>query len=525
MHKIREILRLRLDQKQELRAVALSVGASPSTVHGHVARALNANITTWDEVKSLTDVELRARMFPGGRERKVPGYERADFDPGYVHKELRRVGVTLLLLWQEYVERASHGTTKPYSYSQFCDRYSLYKKQLGRSVRQVHRAGEKMFVDYSGKKPHLIDEKTGEVREVELFVAALGASSYTFAEATLSQGLHDFCSSVMRTCEHFGGSPEVLVPDQLRSAVRGPCRYDPDINRTLQKLAEHYSMTVLPARPRKPKDKAKVEVAVLIAQRWILAKIRNETFHTLDALNERIGELLEALNARPFQKLDGSRVTLFETLDRGALRPLPSERFCFGEWKKAKVHIDGHVALFERYYSVPSQLVGEPVEVHFSANFVEIYADGERIASHVRSFAPKGTAVSIAGHMSEAERHAQNWSPERVLAWARTHGAHVEGGVKRLLDSYARPQFGYRAALGIIRLADRYGSDALDSACERALKLSAVAPRRRLLEAYLKQNKAEQRPSRGSLGIHENIRGGDYFTPDPFNKPSPEEIH
>jgi transposase len=286
MRKVREILRLRFACGQEIRAIALSVGGSPSTVHGYVARAAEAQLDSWDAVEPLTEEELRARLFPDGRGSKGPtGTERAPLDCGYLHVELRRVGVTLLQLWREYCEAsAARGDArKPYSYSQFCDRYALFRKSLKRSMKQTHVAGERAFVDYSGKRPTLVDPRTGEVREVELFVMVLGASHYTFVEASLSQTLPDFCSSVMRALELFGGAPQVLVPDQLRSAVRGPDRYDPDINRTLLELAAHYGITVLPARPRKPKDKAKVEVAVLIVQRWILARLRNETFTSLGA--------------------------------------------------------------------------------------------------------------------------------------------------------------------------------------------------------------------------------------------------
>lgn len=508
MHKIREILRLR-SQGQELRAIGLSVGASPSTVHGYLARADKAGVTHL-AAASMPDSELRLMLFPSGRGGEGASAERAPFDPGYVHVELRRTGVTLLLLWQEYLQGASPTGPKPYSYSQFCDRYSLFRKTLARSMRLQHLAGEKAFVDYSGKKARLTDPQAGEVREVELFVMTLGASGYSYAEASLSQTVPDFCRSVMRGLEFFGGVPEVLVPDQLRSAVSKPCRYDPEIHRTLRDLAVHYKLTVLPARPRKPKDKAKVEGTVLLVQRWILAKIRNEVFSNLEELNERIHGLVEELNERTFQKLDGSRKTLFEKLDRPALRPLPTEPFQLGEWKSARVHPDGHVSYKERYYSAPSRYVGELLDVWASPSLVEFYADGERVASHARCYAPKGTAVTDEAHLSHAAREAAKWPKERMLSWAKSHGPFVERAADKVMACYPRPEFGYRAVLGIIRLADQYGSAALDQACERALSLGTVAPRRRLLQAYLKKLKAPARQGR-SIGEHEYVRGASQF--------------
>lgn len=508
MNKIREILRLR-SQGQELRAIGLSVGASPSTVHGYLARVERAGLS-YEQTKLMADSELRAALFPSGRGCEGLSAERAPFDPGYVHVELRRTGVTLLLLWQEYLQGASREGFKPYSYSQFCDRYSLFRKTLARSVRIQHRAGEKAFVDYSGKKARLTDPQTGEVREVEFFVMTLGASGYSYAEASLSQTVPDFCRSVMRGLEFFGGVPEVLVPDQLRSAVSKPCRYDPEIHRSLCDLAEHYELTVLPARPRKPKDKAKVEGTVLLVQRWILAKIRNENFSSLEALNERIRGLVDALNEREFQKLDGSRKSLFDRLDRPALRPLPTEPFQLGEWKSARVHPDGHVSYKERLYSAPSRYIGERLDVWASPSLVEIYADGERVASHARSYAPKGTAVTDEAHLSHAAREAAQWPKERMLSWAKSHGTFVERAADRVMACYPRPEFGYRAVLGIIRLADQYGSAALDQACERALSLGTIAPRRRLLQAYLKKLDAPPRRGR-SIGEHEYVRGASQF--------------
>jgi transposase len=521
MRKIREILRLRFECGQELRALALSVGCSPSTAHGYLVRAKAAGLDSCDAVAGLSDAELQDRLYPGGRAARRSATPRvfATFDCSYVHTELSRVGVTLLQLWREYCEAIGQRSEagKPYSYSQFCVRYALFRKTLRRSMRQTHPAGERAFVDYSGKRPHIVDPETGSMQEVELFVLALGASQYTYAEASLSQKVPDFCASLMRGLEFFGGAPQVLVPDQLRSAVRGPDRYDPDINRTLLEMSEHYGMTVLPARPRKPKDKAKVEAAVLLVQRWILARIRNERFTSLSALNQRIAELVEVLNATAFQKIDGTRRSLFERFDKPALRPLPQERFDIGLWKPARVHIDYHVSLFDRLYSVPCEHVGAQVEIRYTPGLVEVYLLSARIASHPRCHAPRGTCTTDRAHMPRAHQEMGRWTPERMTDWADTHGMFVGDAIRKLLASYPQPAFGYRAALGILRLADAHGSVALDQACERALRISTLPPRRRLLLALLRPD-ANRAPEAArfarSLGVHEHVRGADYFNSD-----------
>src|SRR6185295_10811923 len=325
---------------------------------------------------------------------------RAAIDFSHVHEELHRHGVTLQLLWSEYLDRvAARGDgTKPYQYSQFCELYGAWRSRLRPSMRIVHRAGEKAFVDYSGKKPRLWDRATGQAREVELFVMVLGASSYTYAEATLTQRLPDFVGSTIRGFEFFNGVPEVLVPDQLRSAVKGPDRYEPDLNATYLEMAQHYGVVVIPARPRRPKDKAKVETAVLIVQRWILAKLRNRTFFELDELNRAVAELLEELNHKPFQKLDGCRASAFEKLERPVMRALPPVRYELAERRKARVNIDYHIVYDGRYYSVPHQLVHQAVEVRATGGTIEIFLSGERVATHRRSYAPRGAAVTDPAH-------------------------------------------------------------------------------------------------------------------------------
>jgi transposase len=515
MRKVRELLRLHYEG-HGLRAIALSLGGSPSNVHKYLQLANEAGLCSWLDVRELSEDAVEARMFPNGRRQGRPEAVRSAIDGSYIHTELRRAGVTLQLLWQEYAEASKGRSEQPYGYSQYCDHYAFYKKRLCVSMRQVHVAGERAFVDYSGKRFSLTDEMTGAVRAVELFVITMGASSYTYAEASLTQTLPDFCASVMRGLEYFGGAPAVLVPDQLRSAVRGPDRYDPDITRALCDLSAHYGMTVLPARPRKPKDKAKVEKSVQVVQRWILARLRNERFVSLGALNARIRELLSVLNQTPFQKLDGSRASFFERFDKPALRPLPLTAFDLGQWVKARVGKDTHVSLLHHAYSVPHLHVGALVDLRYTPSMVEVFARGERIASHARNYDESKRATTDVAHLPLAQQAQGKWTEERMLESAATYGTSVREVVAKILSGYPKPEFGFRASLGVLALSKTYGADALNDACAYALAWFPSAPRRRTLLVFLQRKtppphmQGRLRESR-SLGDHEHIRGEDYF--------------
>ena len=514
MRKIRELLRLKhLGRSQ--RQIASSLCVAVGTVHGHLRRAREAGMT-WEVAQPMTDAEIEAALYrDGGRNVAAT---RAAIDFSHVHAELHRHGVTLQLLWSEYLDgvAARADGTKPYQYSQFCELYGAWRSRLQPSMRIVHRAGEKAFIDYSGKKPTLWDRETGEAREVELFVMVLGASSYTYAEATLTQRLPDFVGSTIRGFEFFNGVPEVLVPDQLRSAVRGPDRYEPDINATYLEMAQHYAVVVLPARPRRPKDKAKVEVGVQVVQRWILARLRHRRFFELDELNQAIWELLDELNARPFQKLDGSRESAFEALDRPALRPLPAVRYELAERKTRRVNIDYHVEYDGRYYSVPFERVHAEVEVRATATIIEILLAGERVASHRRSFDRRGSMVTDPAHRPENHRH-QVWPPERLIGWGASFGPSVARVVELTLARYVNPEQGYRACLGLMRTAQRHGAARMNAACERALSVGIVGgPRRKYIEAILKRgldrDGAPAAPTPRTTPLtHENVRGGDYY--------------
>jgi len=438
---------------------------------------------------------------------------RAPIELAWVRQEMRKAGVTLQLVWTEYCESiVASSKQRPYQYSQFCELYRRHEKQVDVVMRQTHRAGEKLFVDYSGKRPVIWDRETGEAVEVELYVAVLGASNYTYVEATRTQQLADFVMSTIRAFEYFGAVPELLVPDQLRSAVSGPHRYDPEINPTYAEMAAHYGVAVMPARPRKPKDKAKVENGVLIAQRWILACLRNRKFFSLDELNEAIAALLERLNTRNFIKLEGCRRSAFEALDRPAMRPLPQSRYPLAVFKRATVHIDYHIEYDHRMYSVPYPLISKTVEVRATTAIVEIMHGNQRVASHVRSYGPRGTTTTDPAHRPKSHQYG-DWPPSRVIGWSEKIGPNVAEVTRRILAARPNPEMGYRSCLGLIHDAKRHDPARVDAACRRALEIGA--PTRQSVMAILRRGLDRvaiepPRPPKPTVP-HEHIRGGDYY--------------
>jgi transposase len=507
MRKTREILREKWELGLSHRAVMRSLGVSLGMVSNTVARAQAAGLRTWAEVEALSDEALEERLY--GPARAARKGDRPPPDPVWIHTERQKPGVTLELLHMEYREQHPNG----YGYTSFC---AVYRKWLARqklTMRQVHRGGEKLFVDYSGKKPHIADRKTGEVHEVELFVAVLGASNYTYAEATRSQKIEDWIGSHVRALAALGGVPAVIVPDQLRSAVSRPCRYEPGAQRTYAELAHHYGTAIVPARPRKPRDKAKVEVAVQVVQRWILARLRHQSFFSLDALNERIRELCDELNERPMRRYGGkTRRQLFTEIDRPQLRPLPAEPFVYATWRHARVNIDYHVTVDQHYYSAPHALVHEQVEVRLTALTVELFHKGRRVAAHVRSYAP-GRHTTESAHMPKAHQKHLEWSPSRLIAWAAQVGPHVEALVRSILDERPHPEQGYRSCLGILRLEKRHGGERLDAACARALRAGARSYRHvaSILRHGLDRLPLDEDSAAAQPVTHDNVRGPDYY--------------
>jgi len=506
MRKIKDILRQRwlLERPQRQIAQALEVGLG--TVNGVVQRATEAGLS-WEIVAKLSETELAEKLYPRRGEKTdqfdLPSPERIDL-------ELRKPGVTLRLLHLEYRERFPAGC----GYTKFWRHYTDWRGCQNPVMRLVHRAGEKAFSDYAGKKPHWVDPMTGEMHAAELFVCVLGASNYTFARASETQRVGDWIHSHIQAVEFFGGVPELIVPDQLKSAVSVASPYEPEIQRTFEDWATHYGTAVLPARPRRPRDKAKVEVAVLIVERWILARLRHQTFFSLDELNARIAELVVELNARTMRRYGKSRRQMFEELDRGALKALPTERFECATWRRFKVHIDYHVAVDHHYYSVPSQHVGQEVEVAITARTVEIFLRGQRLAAHRRSDR-RGQYTTVAEHMPKAhQRHAQ-WTPTRLILWAKKVGPFTAALVEAILIDRPHPEMGYRSCLGLMRLSRAYGSERMELASARALAVKARSYRH--VESILKSGldrlpaPTPSKPSGGSGGSHENIRGKSYY--------------
>lgn len=506
MRQIREILRQKWVLACSHRQVAASLTVSLGTVTGVLRRATHASLD-WPQVQALPDDALEARLYgapaPPGATRPLP-------DCASLHTERKKPGVTLELLHLEYLEQHPTG----YRYTRFCD---LYRRWLARhrlTMRQDHRAGEKVFVDYAGQQPHLVDPTTGEVTDVELFVGVLGASNYTYAEATRTQQLPDWLGSHQRMFAFFQGVTGAMVPDQLKTGVTVPCRYEPGLQRTYEEFAQHYGTVILPARPAHARDKAKVEVAVQIAERWILARLRHETFFSLAALNARIAALLTDLNARRMRRYQASRYELFARLDRPALRPLPTEPFVYGEWKVARVNIDYHVEVAGHYYSVPHAVVHEKVDVRSTALTVEIFRRGQRVAGHLRSTA-RGQHTTLTAHMPKAHQRHREWSPSRIVAWAERIGPQTARLVQAILAARPHPEQGYRSCLGLFRLGRRDGAVRLEAACARALAVGARSYRH--VDAILKHGldrcpvpDAGSAPPARSV-VHDQVRGATYY--------------
>lgn len=502
MHVLREILRQKLVLGRSHREVAASVGVSVGKVSSVFTDAKAIGLAA-ASIDAMSDAELEAQMYP----KAACVALRPEPNCVQLHLELRKPGVTLALLHLEFLAAHPDGIR----YTAFCDRYREWLKRQSPVMRQTHVAGDKLFVDYAGPKARFFDPTTGQQVEVELFVAVLGASNYTYAEATRTQQVADFVSSVSRALEFIGGVPAAIVPDQLKSAVIKACRYDPSIQRSTADLARHYGTTILPARPRSPRDKAKVEAGVLVAERWLLARIRNETFTSLGALNARLAELTADLNARVMRDYQASRRDLFERLDRPALGPLPERAFEVSTWKKVALNIDYHVEFDHHLYSAPHTLLREELWVRATAGAVEIYHGGERVGAHVRG---RGGRSTNPEHMPSTHRAHAEWTPSRILGWAATMGPNTHALCEVILRERHHPEWGYRSCLGLFRLAQKYGAARIEAASLRALLAGARSyrPVKTILEHGLDAQPAPEAEQPATAGVtHANVRGRDYY--------------
>lgn len=509
MRKTREVLRLRFDLKLGQRQIARSANISQSTVHDYLERFTAAGLS-WPLPVEMSEAQLEAALFPAALGKgHEPDSDRPLPDFAHLHEELQRhKHTTRQLLWEEYRATCPEG----YGYSQFCQLYRHWKQERDLVLRQEHRPGEKLFVDWAGATIPIHDPQTGEVRQASLFVAVLGASNYTYAEANEDQQMASWIGAHVRTFEFLGGCPQLVVPDNAKTGVAKPCRYEPDLNPTYQEMALHYGVGVLPTRPRKPRDKAKVEVGVQIAERWIVAALRHRRFFSLAELNQAIRELVEKLNQHPFQKREGSRRSLFLEVDQPVLRPLPAERFDLSVWSRATVNIDYHIQFEGSFYSVPYQLARQTVEVRATPTIIEIFYRGQRVASHVRA-RKAYTAVTNPEHRPASHRAHLDWPPSRMIAWARTVGPRTAEVVEKILEAFPHPEMGYRSCLGILRLGQRYPAQRVEAAAERALATGAVSYKSldSILRRHLDQQPLNPLTTAPPLASHDNIRGAAYF--------------
>jgi transposase len=504
MRKVREVLRLRHALSLSYREIseALSVG---KTSVGEIVRRADVVGLTWPLPQLVDDGELERRLFTAAGEAQP---ERPAPDWATLHEELKRRSVTLVLLWQEY--RAEH--PDGYGYSRFCDLYGEWRRSVSATMRQTHVAGEKLFVDFAGDTVAVIDPLTGNTRAAHIFVAALGASNFTYAEARWSEGLADWIGAHVNALAAIGGVPRAVVCDNLKAGVTKPSRYEPGINRTYQELATHYGLAVLPTRIKKPRDKAKAEVAVQIVQRFVLARLRNRRFFSLDELNAAIRDCVADLNAKIMRKLGKSRRELFETIDRPALKPLPAEPYRYAEWKRARVAPDYHIEIADHYYSVPSRLIREVVEARITTTTVEIFHRGSRVASHAFS-AARNRHTTIPEHMPSAHRRHAEWTPARLMQEAEKIGPATLALFEAIMRAKPHPEQGFRSCLGILRLAKDYGVERLDAACRRGNDIGArsYGSIASILKHGLDRAHAHEKAPEGAPIQHANIRGQGYY--------------
>lgn len=503
MRKIREILRLYHELKLGKKQIAKACSVSPSTVVEYLRKTEAAGLG-WPLPEDLDDNAIEALLFPI----EVPKLtDRPLPVMAELRKELQIKGVTLQLLWHEYKERYPEG----YQYSQFCEHYRRWSKTLDLSLRQEYRAGEKLFVDFAGKTIPIVNRYTGETTQAEIFVAVLGASNYTYAEAVGSQDLPSWIGAHVRAFEYFDGVSAMLIPDNLKSGVTKACRYEPELNPTYQEMCQYYGTVAMPARAAKPRDKAKVEAGVLLVTRWITAALRHRTFFSIAELNAAIRELLEKLNTRKFKKLDCSRRDLFESIDKPALKPLPAHRYQYAEWKKATVNIDYHIEVEGHFYSVPYQLVRQKVDARITSDTIGIIFKGKRIATHARSHT-RGKFTTLTDHMPKSHQGYMEWTPSRLISWAEKAGPSTAKLIETIMTTRPHPQQGFRSCLGIMGLGKKYTIERLEAAACRALAIRSYSYRsiRSILENALDKVATEPKEVMPAIE-HDNIRGQQYY--------------
>jgi transposase len=508
MRQVREVLRLKFVGGLSTREIARRIGVAASTVRETLKRFAAAGLS-WPLPEEMTDAALEVRLFSNVGTKQ--GHRRhVEPDWAAIHRELKRKHVTLQILWDEYIEREPQG----YRYSRFCELYRSFETKLSVTMRQTHVGGDKLFVDYAGDTvPVIIDRLTGEMRQAQIFVAVMGASNFTYVEASWTQGLADWIGAHTRAFAAIGGVPRLIVPDNAKVAVIKACLYEPQVNRTYAEMAAHYGTAVLPTRPRRPRDKAKVEACVLIVERWLIGRMRNRVFYSLTELNVAIGELLRRLNEeRPIRRLERTRRQLLEELDRPALQPLPVEPYVFAEWRLRRVGIDYHVDVDHHFYSVPYSFARAEVEVRLTTRTVEIFAKGRRIAAHVRS-SGNHQHSTVPEHMPSSHRRYADWTIDRIRREAASIGPATSALCELILERRPHPEQGFRACRGILRLTRTFGHDRLEAAATRAIDIGALSygSVRSILDHKLDRQAANKRAADSTPIIHHNIRGSRYY--------------
>lgn len=506
MRHIKEILRLHFEAKLSIRQISLCTQASIGGVQKLLSKARAANLT-WPLSQELDDKAIEAIIYPKTTSTHSTRYEIPSWPD--IHQELKQKGVTKTLLWEEYCQQYPG---RYYSYSQFCNRYTDWLKRQKRSMRQQHKAGDKLFVDYAGQTVPIVNPDTGEYHHVQVFVAVMGASNYTYAEATWSQQLPDWLQSHVRCFEFLGGLPNMVIPDNLKSGVSKACRYDPDTNPAYQQLAHHYGIAIVPARPRKPQDKAKAEVGVQIIERWILARLRHHTFFSLAELNHCIKTLLMEVNHKPFKQGKGNRQSRFTSIDKPLLKPLPKHAYQFHDIKKVKVNVDYHIQYDNHLYSVPHHLVGEYLECHAGDKLVRFYFQSKPIASHARRY--RAGTTTNPEHMPNRHRKHQQWTPGRLMNWAKDIGHDTLSWVKALIEQKQHPEQAYRVCLGLLNLTKQYPPTHINQACSIANQQGLY--RLKHIKNILKNHQGQLRQTTLDVvpkqpPFHQNIRGPHHF--------------
>lgn len=495
MQRIKDVLRLKLEHHHSHQHIATSLGISKGVVAKYVKLASTVGLY-WPQIQDMDETALHSRLM--GAPQRASGFVPPDY--AYLHQALKRKAMTLMLLWQEHSEQ--HPDASIHSYSQFCENYRRFAKTLKRSMRQIHRAGEKLFIDYAGPTVALTDGSRAHI-----FVSALGASGYTFAYATPRETTADWLGATAQALRFYGGVVELIVPDNPKAVIANPDRYEPRANDTVLDFARHYGTSVLPARPRHPQDKAKAESAVQVVERWILMRLRHHKFDAVDEVNEAIAPLLVQLNNKPFQKLPGSRASVFAEIDAPALRPLPMQTWELAVFKTVKVHIDQHIEFEGHRYSVPHALVGVTLEARVTQRTVELLHRGQRVASHMRC-GHKGGFTTVPEHLSAAHRAHMQWSPERLIHWGEDIGVATGSLVRRMLQTRQHPEHGYRACLALLSLAKRFGKPRLEAACLIALELGTTKSAD--VREILVNGRDQVTPSTTSewvSPVHANVRG------------------